>query len=248
MRIVKVKRLYLSRIKRSGRNNQGKICVWHRGGGNKRHYSKVDYSKPILNVPGIVLDIFKDSNRSSNLSLILYKNGVLSYNIAVEDLKEGMIIINGPLSNYNLGNCLPLRMFPIGTLVSHLELQFGKGAQFLRGAGAFGQVLAKYNLIGNKILVRLKSGEEYLFNCNNFAMVGIVSNMSWRFMKYRKAGHRRWLGFRPVVRGVAMNPIDHPHGGNTAGGRCSVSPFGKLTKGKKTRGKLNKKVIYKRRL
>lgn len=249
--MMRIKSLIDSKTNSSGRNNQGKITIKHRGGGHKQKYIRIDFKKSIYNIPGVVLNILKDCNRSGNIALILYRNGVLSYNLAVKNLKIGDLIICGPLSSLDDGNSLPIRHIPLNLPVSSLEIKEGFGAKYGRSAGSSLKLINKYNIVKNKILILLNSKEEYLVDGNCLGTIGVVSNNTHRFKKLYKAGQSRWLNKRPCVRGVAMNPIDHPHGGGegkTSGGRCSVSFTGKLTKGKPTRlKKIDKNIIYKRR-
>lgn len=236
----------LSKIKNkfSGRNNKGKITVHHRGGGARLQYRVLDFVRAIFEVPAVVLNLEYDPNRTSFISLILYKNGILSYILATSSLKRGSILMT---SYENIpaisGNTSSLQNIALGSSIHNIELNFGKGGQLCRAAGCFGVLLSKNFLKKNCfVIVRLQSKEEYIFFGKNLATVGISSNLNYYLKKLKKAGNSRHLGVRPHVRGVAMNPIDHPHGGGegkTSGGRPSVSPWGKLTKGKPTRSGKN---------
>jgi len=235
-----IKKLTSKKNSIAGRNSTGKITVYHRGGGHKKRLRNVDFIRSLFNVTAIVLSLAYDPNRSSFLALILYKNGILSYILATSSMKAGDFIISSTYTTFASGNVMPLKYIPIGSVIHNLELHFGKGAKFCRSAGSFALVLAKNKYNSNLILIRLKSGEEYLFFEGCIASLGVVSNLKFYLINRKKAGTSRLLGKRPVVRGVAMNPIDHPHGGGegkTSGGRPSVTPWAKLTKGKLTRSK-----------
>lgn len=214
----------------------------HRGGGAPNFYRLIDFKRAIFDLPAVVLNILLDPNRSSFIALILYKNGFLSYINAPSALKKGDFIITSKYASISAGNTLPLLDIPVGTIINNIELNFGLGSQLCRAAGTFGTLLARK--IGGFSIIRLKSKEEYIIFSKNLASIGIVSNSDFHLKNLRKAGTSRHLGIRPHVRGVAMNPVDHPHGGGegkTSGGRPSVSPWGKLTKGLPTRKK--KKII-----
>jgi large subunit ribosomal protein L2 len=244
-----LKKLTRAKISASGRNNAGSISIRNRGGAHKKRYKIVDFSRDLDNVLGLVVRIEKDTNRSANIALIAYINGVLSYIIEPLGLKPGMYIRSGPVVGLGLGDAASLQDLPIGSFVHNVELLFGQGGQFARAAGAKIQLLRKK---GAFVYVKLNSGEIRLLPSLCKATIGIVGNVNKRFYNLKKAGANRWLGFRPVVRGVAKNPVDHPHGGGqgkTKGGRCSVSPWGRLTKGKTTRSlrKHNKFILKSRR-
>jgi large subunit ribosomal protein L2 len=236
----------LTRI--SGRNHHGRITLRRRGGGHKRRYRVIDFKRDKLGVPGSIATIEYDPNRSGFIALVVYKDGEKRYMIAPHGLKVGDEVVSGPDSDIRVGNALPLKSIPLGTLVFNVELKVGKGAQMVRSAGTQAQVMAKE---GKYVLLRLPSGElrQVLERC--YATVGQVSNIQHSNITLGKAGRSRWLGRRPKVRGTAMNPIDHPHGGGegrTAGGRHPVTPWGIPTKGKKTRrNKRSDKFIVKRR-
>jgi large subunit ribosomal protein L2 len=236
----------LTRI--SGRNNNGRITLRRRGGGHKRRYRVIDFRRDKPGVPAHVSTIEYDPNRSAYIALLTYADGEKRYIIAPNSLKVGDEVMSGPKAEIKPGNCLPLMNIPLGTLVYGVELKAGKGAQLVRSAGTQAQVMAKD---GKYVLLRLPSGElrQVFHQC--IATIGQVSNPTHANIKLGKAGRNRWLGRRPKVRGTAMNPIDHPHGGGegrTSGGRHPVTPWGVPTKGKKTRhNKRSDKFIVKRR-
>jgi large subunit ribosomal protein L2 len=245
------KKLHKKKIVSTGHNHHGRYTIWHRGGGHKLNYRLLDFKYALVNLAYIVLDLEKDPNRSGIIALVLYSNNIVSYILAPQNIQIGFYSVIGTSVPEQYGAAMPLRNISDGTLIFNLELYPGKGGQLARAAGTFVLLIGKSNIRGNKILVRLKSGEEYLLNCNCFTVIGKVSNEEHNLMKLYKAGQARWMNYRPHVRGVAMNPIDHPHGGGegkTSGGRCSVSPYGLLTKGKKTRHlKINPRLIVKRK-
>jgi len=227
----------LTRIKlrTGGRRNRGDITIWHRGGGHKRKLRDIDFKRDKAGVPGTVVSIEYDPNRSSRIALISYLDGEKRYILQPVGLKVGQKVVSGPEADILVGNALPLRNIPPGTTVHNIELKPGKGAQMVRSAGAAAQLVAKE---GEYALVKLPSGEtrKVLIDC--MATVGQIGNVDHENVAIGKAGRNRWLGQRPHNRGVTMNPVDHPHGGGegkTSGGRHPVSPWGKPTKGKKTR-------------
>ena len=229
-----VKRLTEAVRKTAGRNNLGKITVRHRGGGAKRRYRIVDFRRRKFGVEATVKDIAYDPTRSAYLALLQYADGELSYVLAPEGLKPGMKVMNGPEAEASVGNCLPLSQIPLGLFVHAIELVPGQGAKVGRSAGNSCQIMARD---GNRVTLKLPSG---------------VGNKDWGSIKLGKAGRKRYLGIRPTVRGVAMNPVDHPMGGGegrTSGGSHPRSPWGQLAKGGKTRAKrkASNKVIVKRR-
>ncbi len=234
--------------KTGGRNNYGRITVRHIGGGSRNHYRLVDFKRNKDQIPGKVERIEYDPNRSALIALILYADGERRYVIAPEGLEVGKSIVSGDDAPISVGNCLPLKNIPLGTVIHCVELKPGKGAQLLRSAGTSGQLVAKE---GAYATLRLKSGEmrKILINCR--AVIGVVSNSEHNLRSLGKAGAKRWRGVRPTVRGVAMNPVDHPHGGGegrTSGGRHPVTPWGVPTKGYKTRSnKRTDKYIVRRR-
>ena len=219
----------------SGRNNAGRITVRHRGGGHKRHYRMIDFKRNKDGVPGKVERIEYDPNRSANIALILYRDGERRYILAPKGIKIGDSIASGTDAGIGKGNCLPLKNIPVGTTIHCVEMKPGKGAQIARSAGAAVQYVGRE---ANYAQLRLRSGEMRKVNLNCRATIGEVGNSEHGLRKLGKAGAKRWRGIRPTVRGVAMNPVDHPHGGGegrTSGGRHPVSPWGVPTKGKKTR-------------
>lgn len=225
-----------SSTKRSGgRNNTGKITTRHVGGGHKKLYRIIDFKRTKDEVPAKVERIEYDPNRTARIALIVYKDGERRYIIAPKGLKLGNTLISGKMAPVKVGNCLPLANIPLGTVVHCVELKPGKGAQLARSAGTSLQLVAKE---GEYATLRLRSGEmrKVLAGCR--ATIGEVSNSEHSLRKLGKAGAKRWRGVRPTVRGVAMNPVDHPHGGGegrTSGGRHPVSPWGVPTKGYRTR-------------
>ena len=237
--------------KTGGRNNLGRITSRRRGGGHKRRYRIIDFKRDKFDVKGEVMTIEYDPNRSSRIALIEYKDSEKRYIIAPDGIKKGNKIISSRESDipFKVGNAMPLFRIPDGMLVHNIELKIGKGAQISRSAGSYARIMAKED--GN-VTLRLPSGEVRMVNENCFATIGIVGNKSHENIKIGKAGRSRWLGKRPKVRGVAMNPVDHPHGGGegrTSGGRHPVSPWGTPAKGYKTRKKKKQsnKFIVKRR-
>ena len=234
---------------KSGRNNQGRITTRHRGGGHKKHYRLIDFKRTKDGIPAKVETIEYDPNRSANIALVLYADGERKYIISPEGLSVGDEIISGEGSPIKTGNTLTLKHMPLGTVVHCIELFPGKGAQMSRSAGTSAQILA---IEGRYVTLRLRSGEvrRVLSDCR--ATIGTVSNSEHSLRSIGKAGAKRWLGIRPSVRGVAMNPIDHPHGGGegkTSGGRHPVTPWGMPTKGYKTRKKTksSNRMIVRRR-
>lgn len=221
--------------KSGGRNNRGEITVWWRGGGHKRAYRVIDFKRDKRDVPGRVTTIEYDPNRSARIALITYADGEKRYILHPVGLKVGDTVIASEQADILPGNALPLRNIPLGTLVHNVELRPGKGGQIARSAGAAVQVVAKE---GDYASVKLPSGELRLIHLDCMATIGQVGNLDHENVSIGKAGRSRWLGRRPHVRGVAMNPVDHPLGGGegkTSGGRHPVSPWGMPTKGYKTR-------------
>jgi large subunit ribosomal protein L2 len=235
--------------KRSGgRNSTGRMTMRRRGGGHKRRYRMVDFKRDKAGVPATVAAIEYDPNRSARLALLNYADGEKRYILAPNGISVGDVVETGPGSDIKPGNALPLANVPLGTWVHNIELKPGKGGQMARGAGAYAQVMAKE---GGYVLLRLPSTELRRVFAECMATIGQVGNLQHENVKLGKAGRSRWLGRRPKVRGVAMNPVDHPHGGGegrTSGGRHPVSPWGKPTKGAKTRrNKSSNTFIVKRR-
>ncbi len=234
--------------KSGGRNNQGRITVRHIGGGVRTQYRMIDFKRDKDRIEARVERIEYDPNRSALIALLLYKDGERRYIIASSGLMKDDVVVSGDDSPISNGNCLPLKNIPVGTTIHCVELKPGKGAQMLRSAGCSGQIVAKE---GAYVTLKLRSGEmrKVLASCR--AVVGEVSNSEHSLRVLGKAGATRWRGVRPTVRGVAMNPVDHPHGGGegrTSGGRHPVTPWGVPTKGYKTRSnKRTDKFIVRRR-
>ncbi len=235
--------------KRAGRNVQGRITVRHRGGGHKRQYRVIDFRRDRIGIPARVASIEYDPNRSARIALLVYADGEKRYIIAPLGLQVGDTVMSGPDAEVRVGNALPLERIPLGTLVHNIELAAGRGGQLVRAAGTSAQVLAKEGLY---VTLRLPSGEMRLVRKECMATIGQVGNVDHGNVKLGKAGRKRWLGWRPTVRGSAMTPRDHPHGGGE--GRSPIgmsgpkSPWGKPTLGKKTRrNKMTDKYIVRRR-
>lgn len=223
--------------KQAGRNNHGRICVRHKGGGNKVRYRIIDWKRSRRDVPGVVETIEYDPNRSAFISLVKYVDGDRRYVLATAGLSVGSKVMSSPEADIQPGNSLPLSRIPPGTSIHSVELKPGAGAKMVRSAGASAVLVGRIEGYGQ---VRLPSGELRLVPEHCYATVGTVSNADHMNVSLGKAGRRRWKGIRPSVRGVAMNPVDHPMGGGegrTSGGRHPCSPWGQLAKGKKTRGK-----------
>ena len=218
-----------------GRNNMGRITTRHQGGGHKQHYRLVDFKRDKDNIPAKVERLEYDPNRSAHIALLLYADGERRYIIAPRDVSAGATLLSGPAAPIKAGNALPLRNVPVGSQVHCVELRPGKGAQLARSAGASMQLVARE---GSYATLRLRSGEMRKVHADCKATIGEVGNEEHNLRSLGKAGAKRWRGIRPTVRGVAMNPVDHPHGGGegrTSGGRHPVSPWGTPTKGYKTR-------------
>jgi large subunit ribosomal protein L2 len=237
--------------KTGGRNHHGRITSRRRGGGHKRRYRIIDFKRNKFDIPATVLAIEYDPNRSPRIALLEYKDGEKRYIIAPDGLKVGNTVISSAENTvpFKTGNTMPLGIIPDGMLVHNIELKPGKGAQMARSAGAYARIMANES---GMVTLKLPSGEMRMISENCFATIGVVGNKSHENVKIGKAGRSRWLGKRPKVRGVVMNPIDHPHGGGegkTSGGRHPVSPWGLPTKGYKTRkkNKASNKYIVKRR-
>lgn len=234
--------------KTGGRNNAGRITTRHRGGGHKQHYRLVDFRRNKDGIPAVVERLEYDPNRTANIALLKYMDGERRYVIAPKGVKAGDELYSGVDAPIKAGNTLPLRNIPQGSIVHCVELKPGKGAQMIRSAGASAQLVARD---GAYVTLRLRSGEmrKVLADCR--ATLGEVSNSEHNLRSLGKAGAKRWRGVRPTVRGVAMNPVDHPHGGGegrTSGGRHPVTPWGVPTKGRKTRSnKRTDKMIVRRR-
>jgi large subunit ribosomal protein L2 len=242
------KSLLVSKKRTGGRNNVGRVTCRHIGGGNKRRYRIIDFKRDKHGIPAKVDSIQYDPNRNSRIALLNYADGEKRYILAPKDLGVGDTVMSGPKAEIRPGNALPLASIPLGTLVHNIELKLGKGGQMARSAGTYAQLMAKE---GDYAVLRLPSGEMRQVRMECFATVGQVGNEEFENISIGKAGRNRWLGIRPTVRGVAMNPIDHPHGGGegrTSGGRHPVTPWGVPTKGKKTRNnKVTDRYIVRRR-
>ena len=244
------KSLVVSLKKNSGRNNQGKITVRHRGGGSRRKYRIIDFKRRKDDISATVVAIEYDPNRTANIALICYADGQKAYIIAPEGLKVGQKVMNGPEAEVRVGNCLPLSEIPVGTQVHNIELYPGKGGQMVRSAGNSAQLMAKE---GKYATLRLPSGEMRMVPIVCRATIGVVGNGDHNLINYGKAGRKRHMGIRPTVRGSVMNPNDHPHGGGegkTGIGRPGPStPWGKPALGLKTRKskKASNKLIVRRR-
>ncbi|MBF0324095.1 50S ribosomal protein L2 [Magnetospirillum moscoviense] len=226
--------------KSGGRNNTGRITVRFRGGGHKRRYRVVDFKRDKFDMPATVERLEYDPNRTAFIALVKYEDGEKRYILAPQRLAAGDVVIAGEKCDIKPGNALQLKNIPVGTVVHNVELKVGKGGQIARSAGTFVQLVGKDQGYAQ---LRLSSGELRIVRAECMATIGAVSNPDQQNVSIGKAGRMRWLGFKPHVRGVAMNPIDHPHGGGegrTSGGRHPVTPWGKPTKGKKTRS--NKKT------
>ncbi|MDO8291068.1 MAG: 50S ribosomal protein L2 [Parvibaculum sp.] len=221
--------------KSGGRNNHGRVTAFNRGGGHKRSYRLVDFKRTRFEMPATVERLEYDPNRTSFIALIKYADGELSYIIAPQRLAVGDTVISGKKVDVKPGNAMPIASIPVGTIIHNVELKPGKGGQIARSAGTYVQLVGRDQ---GYALIRLSSGEQRMVRGECMASIGAVSNPDHSNITLAKAGRNRWLGKRPSVRGVAMNPVDHPHGGGegrTSGGRHPVTPWGKPTKGKKTR-------------
>ncbi|ACY49902.1 MULTISPECIES: 50S ribosomal protein L2 [Vibrio] len=234
--------------KNGGRNNKGRITVRHIGGGHKHHYRVVDFKRTKDGIPATVERLEYDPNRSANIALVLYKDGERRYILAPKGVVAGDVIQSGVDAPIKAGNTLPMRNIPVGSTVHNVELKPGKGGQLARSAGAYAQIVARD---GAYVTIRLRSGEMRKVLSEGRATIGEVGNSEHMLRELGKAGASRHRGIRPTVRGVVMNPIDHPHGGGegrTSGGRHPVSPWGMPTKGFKTRkNKRTDKYIVRRR-
>ena len=243
-----IKALTEGKRKTGGRNNKGRITGPHRGGGHKQRLRTVDFKRRKLDMPATVERLEYDPGRSGFLALIKYEDGELAYILAPQRLKAGDSVVSGNRVDVKPGNAMPLANMPVGTIVHNIEMHIGKGGQMARAAGTYAQLVGKDAGFAQ---LKLSSGELRMVRADCFATVGAVSNPDQQNVVYGKAGRMRWLGLRPHVRGVAMNPIDHPHGGGegrTSGGRHPVTPWGKPTKGKKTRNnKATDKFVIRRR-
>ncbi len=235
--------------KSGGRNNKGRVTSWHRGGGHKRRYRVIDFKRDKEGVPGTVSTVEYDPNRSAHIALITYADGDKRYILAPVGLKKGDSVMSAVDAEIAVGNCLPIKNMPLGTQIHNIELRPGKGGQMVRSAGGVAQLMAKE---GRYAQVRLPSGEVRMVLMECRATIGQVGNTDHGNCSIGKAGRSRWKGRRPIVRGVAMNPVDHPHGGGegkSSGGRHPVSPWGQPTKGHKTRSnsRTDKFIIRRRK-
>ncbi|MDE0743122.1 MAG: 50S ribosomal protein L2 [Woeseiaceae bacterium] len=227
--------LLAKKSKNGGRNNTGRITVRHQGGGHKQRYRIIDFKRDKDGIPGEIERLEYDPNRSSHIALVKYMDGERRYILAPKGIEVGTKIVSGDESPIKLGNALTLKSIPVGTLVHNIEMKPGKGGQLIRSAGGTAQVAARE---GAYVSIRLRSGETRKIHVDCKATIGEIGHGEHNLRKIGKAGAMRWRGVRPTVRGVAMNPVDHPHGGGegrTSGGRHPVSPWGTPTKGYKTR-------------
>ncbi|HWL21810.1 MAG TPA: 50S ribosomal protein L2 [Bradyrhizobium sp.] len=231
-----------------GRNNSGRITLRYRGGGHKRRYRMVDFKRTKLDMAATVERLEYDPNRTAFIALVRYEDGELSYILAPQRIKVGDQVVAGDRVDVKPGNAMPMKNMPVGTIIHNVEMKPGKGGQMARAGGTYAQLVGRDQ---GYALLRLTSGEVRMVRAECMATVGAVSNPDQKNINIGKAGRNRWLGRKPAVRGVAMNPIDHPHGGGegrTSGGRHPVTPWGKPTKGKKTRhNKATDALIVRRR-
>jgi large subunit ribosomal protein L2 len=243
-----LKQLTRAKQRISGRNNKGHLTIRHRGGGHKKLFRIIDFRRDKRDIPAKVVHLEYDPNRSSRIALLSYADGEKRYILAPNGLVMGATVIAGDGADILVGNALPLKNIPLGTMIHNIEMKKGKGAQMARSAGTAAQLLAKESGYAQ---IKLPSGETRQVHLDCYATIGQVGNLDHENVSIGKAGRTRWLGKRPTVRGVAMNPIDHPHGGGegkTSGGRNPVSPWGLPTKGYKTRNnKRTQGFIIKRR-
>jgi len=243
-----VKKLTEGLTKSGGRNNSGHVTAWQKGGGHKRRYRLVDFKRRKMDMSATVERIEYDPNRTAFIALITYTDGEQSYILAPQRLAAGDVVVSSAKADIKPGNALPLSSIPVGTIIHNVELKAGKGGQLARSAGTYVQLIGRDQSYS---ILRLASGEVRMVRSECMATIGAVSNSDQQNIKLGKAGRSRWLGRRPSVRGVAMNPIDHPHGGGegkTSGGRHPVTPWGKPTKGKRTRNnKKTDRLIVRRR-
>jgi large subunit ribosomal protein L2 len=241
------KSLTEGKLQTGGRNNQGRITSWHKGGGHKQRYRYIDFHRQ-KQTTGIVERLEYDPNRSAFIALIRYEDDQHSYILAPQRLKQGDQVVAGEKVDIKPGNALPLKNIPVGTIIHNVEIKVGKGGQLARSAGTYAQLAGRDS---ENAILKLCSGELRLVRGECMATIGAVSNSDHQNRSYGKAGRNRWLGKCPHVRGVAMNPVDHPHGGGegrTSGGRHPVTPWGQPTKGKKTRkNKRTKSLIIRKR-
>jgi len=242
-----LKSLTVGKKSSGGRNNRGQLTNWFRGGGHKRRYREIDFRRDKHGIPGKVASVEYDPNRSARIALIHYADGEKRYILAPEGLKVGTEVVAGEKAEINVGNALPLRLIPLGTVIHNLELRRGKGGQMVRSAGAGAQLMAKEGIYAQ---VKLPSGEVRRIHIDCYATIGQVGNLEHENVSYGKAGRRRWLGRKPHNRAVSMNPVDHPMGGGegkTSGGRHPCTPWGVPTKGYKTRNNKRTDALIVRR-
>ena len=235
--------------KKAGRNNDGRLSVRHKGGGHKRMFRVIDFKRNKDGIPARVASIEYDPNRSANIALLFYQDGLKTYIIAPNGLQVDQMVVSGPDADIKVGNALPLQNIPVGTLLHNIEMKPGKGAQMVRSAGGSAQLMAKE---GSYATLRLPSGEMRMIRIECRATIGQIGNLDHENINVGKAGRSRWLGIRPTVRGSVMNPCDHPHGGGEGRnsiGRNPCTPWGKPALGAKTRKKKNpsNRFIVKRR-
>ena len=239
--------LIAKRNRTGGRSNTGRITTRHIGGGHKRQYRMIDFKRNKLEVPAKVATIEYDPNRTARIALLVYSDGEKRYILAPDGLEVGRTVVAGKNADILVGNALPLRNIPVGNTVHNIEMKPGKGGQIARAAGTFAQLVAKED---DYAQLRMPSGEIRKIHLECYATIGIVGNLQHENIQIGKAGRTRWKGIRPTVRGVVMNPVDHPHGGGegrTSGGRHPVTPWGQPTRGYKTRGnRRTDKFIVKR--
>jgi large subunit ribosomal protein L2 len=243
-----LKSLTRAKLRISGRNNKGHLTIRHRGGGHKRLYRIIDFRRDKREIIATVASLEYDPNRSAHIALLAYADGEKRYILAPEGLAVGSTVVASDSADILIGNALPLKNIPLGTMIHNIELKKGKGGQMARSAGTAAQLLAKE---AGYAQIKMPSGETRMVHLDCYATIGQVGNLNYENVSIGKAGRTRWLGIRPTVRGVVMNPIDHPHGGGegkTSGGRHPVSPWGQPTKGYKTRNnKRTQRFIIKRR-
>ena len=235
--------------KQAGRNNTGRITCRHKGGGHKQAYRIIDFKRDKFGVPGVVQSIEYDPNRNVRISLVVYADGEKRYILTPQDLKVGDTIVSGPEAEIQVGNALPLELIPLGTIIHNIELIAGRGGKMVRTAGAGAQLMAKD---GNYVTIKMPSSEMRMVRKECLATIGVLGNAEFKNLKVGKAGRTRHLGIRPTVRGVTMNPCDHPHGGGegkTGPGGNPKTPWGKPALGRKTRNKKKQssKLIVRRR-
>jgi len=234
--------------RKGGRNNLGRITVRHQGGGHKKRYRLIDFKRRKFDMPATVERLEYDPNRTAFIALIRYEDGTKSYILAPQRLRVGDTVVSGQNVDIRPGNAMPLQNVPVGTIIHNIEMKIGKGGQLARSAGTYAQLVGKDQGYAQ---LRLSSGELRVVRAECMATIGAVSNPDHQNINIGKAGRTRWMGVRPTVRGVAMNPIDHPHGGGegrTSGGRHPVTPWGQPTKGYKTRNnKRTDRMIMRRR-